>query len=159
MRSTLLFMTAAAILAVSACSSTSVMGEFEPELQIERIGGVTGTAQNVSGGIPVELRTAIYNPSGEPITLRRINISTLGEGGVTIPQTSRPFNVVIPANEERILEFWVPGYLTELSARSFLGSNTPMTIRAVAVFDSPLGSFQEIYTRQLGSASGQINPR
>lgn len=148
---------AIAVFILSGCASGgSGASLINPELAMMRVGGQSNSTQNVAGGLPVHIRTSIRNPSGEAIRLNRINLTSIGEGGVTIPNTSRSFNIEIPANETRTFEFWVSGFVSELSARSPIGSNTPINVRVTAVFSSPFGQFQEVYMEQLGFSDGQV---
>lgn len=139
----------------SACSSAAAR-LLAPELAIARVGGQTSTTQNVAGGLPVEIRASVSNPSGETIVLRRLTVMSLAEGGVTIPSTSRPFDVTIPSTETRTVDFWVPGYVSELAAAGSVGSNAPITVRISALFDTPFGSMQKTYIEQIGYGSSSL---
>lgn len=144
-----------AILLTAACSSNSGGSSLlNPELAMIRLGGQVEAAEHVSGGLPVQIRASISNPSGETIRLTRLNLVSVGEGGVTIPNTSRPFDLTIPSGETRTFEFWVQGYVSQLAANSPIGSNAPINVRTTAVFSSPIGTFQETYMEQLGFGSG-----
>lgn len=151
----------ATVLPALACSSANTGGSalLNPEFAIVRVGGQSQAAERVSGGLPVQIRASIRNPSSETIRLTRINLVSVGEGGVTIPSTSRPFDLTIPSGESRTFEFWVQGHVSEMSARSAVGSNSPINVRTTAVFSSPLGTFQEVYLNQLGFGSGAFIPQ
>lgn len=147
----------AAVVFAAACASNASGKLIPPELAVARVGGQSSTVtQNVAGGLPVEIRASLFNPSSETIVLRRLTVVSLGEGGVTIPSTSRPFDVTISANETRTVDFWVPGYVTELAAAGAIGSNSPITVRISAMFNTPFGSMQKTYIEQIGWGSSSV---
>lgn len=141
----------------TGCSSAASSKLLAPELAVARVGGQSSTMQNVAGGLPVEIRASLFNPSAETIVLRRLTVVSLAEGGVTIPSTSRPFDVTIPSNQTRTVDFWVPGYVSNLSASGMIGSNAPITVRINAVFNTPFGSMQKTYVEQIGYGSSQVH--
>lgn len=153
----LLALTVVASALLAGCASNNAAADLiAPELAMMRVGGQTPSTQNVAGGLPVQIRASITNPSGETIRLTRLNLVSVAEGGVTIPNTSRPFDLTIPSNETRTVEFWVPGNVSSLAASGAIGSNAPINIRTTAVFESEIGVFQKTYMIQLGYPSGVV---
>jgi hypothetical protein len=141
-------------LLLAACGSTrSGDDDFSPstsssgrtEIEIVQLTSMAGAARHTSGGMPVQYRMRVTNRGDQPITLRRVTLQSIGLGAYSIPNASRPFNVAIEPAQHADVEFWVPTTIQD----SVAGANGPVTLRAVAVFDSPTGKFQDIVTAQV----------
>jgi hypothetical protein len=146
-------------LIVAGCASVSDNLKAEiipPELDLFQDSEIGGAAVHVSGGIPVKYRVSIKNPSSETITLYQLALQSIGEGAYTLEPTQRPFKTAILPNHEETVELWAPA----LASDSILGVNGPVTIRAVAFFHTDLGSFQQVYIRQVNDTlRGQRSPQ
>lgn len=135
-------------LVVAGCASVNDNLKAEiipPELALFQDSEVGQAAIHVEGGIPVKYRVSIRNPSSETITLYQLALQSVGAGAYTLEPTQRPFKTEILPNHEAIVELWAPA----IASDTILGVNGPVTIRAVAYFHTDLGSFQQIYIRQV----------
>ena len=149
----------AILLLLSACStmkSDSGLGAakvdvIKPDIRIQQLSSVPSAARHVEGGIPIQYALHVLNHSTEPITLKQVSVVSMGYGAYDVPQTSRPFKAVIEPEHTQVVDFWVPA---NVSTSSLVGANGPVTLRVVAVFDSPVGQFQQIVVQQVNAGTG-----
>ena len=118
----------------------------EPELTFVQTSLVPQVARDITGNIPVHYRVRVANRSGEPITLTSIQVQSMGYGAYTLPPQSRPFKQKIAPDHFEEVEFWVPAIIEDAS---LYGANGPVTLRAVAHFDSPVGQFDQVVVQQV----------
>ena len=148
-----------AALLLGACASSksdSGLGKAkvklaEPEILLQQISTVPSAARHVEGGIPVKYRLRVANRAGEPITLKRDDVVSLGSGAYRLPTATRPFQSVIPPDHYEVVEFWAPAYVDDTT---ILGANGPVTLRLTAHFDSPVGQFDHIVVQQVHENMG-----
>lgn len=143
-----------AVLVAAACASQSTNAKApvtEPEIGIEQISNVPLAAKDM-GTMPltVQFRVAVRNVAQQPITLRRVEMHSVGAGAYAFGNTSRPFDVTIAPGETKAVDFFTAGSIGD---PTIIGANGPVTVRAVLSFDSPAGSFVSNVTQQVHSAS------
>ena len=99
------------------------------------------------GRIEVKFNLGVRNNAQTPITLIRVDIATLNpEGGAyALRRDFYNFREIIPPNSERVVSFWAKAF----SFGRGLRENEPVTIRGIAYFESPSGTFQKIFIRDL----------
>jgi hypothetical protein len=166
MRTRSLLACGAALVLLSACASMksdsglgNATGEIlKPEMQLQQISSVAGAARHVTGAIPVHFALRVANQSSDPITLKRVQVQSLGFGAYTIGEgagnvAARPFEKVIAPNHFEVVDFWVPA----VAQVTTLGANGPVTIRCIAQFDSPSGQFQHMVIQQVHDIVGSPN--
>ncbi len=127
---------------------------IRPDVQLSQLSTVPAAARHVEGGLPIQYRLRIGNRSGEPITLKRVTLQSMGSGAYDVPTTSRPFTKLIPPDQFEIVEFWVAA---NVSNSTIMGANGPVTLRATLQFDSPVGQFQEVVVQQVNAMPGRDN--
>ena len=71
----------------------------EPEIHISQLSSVSEAARQIAGGISVQYRVDIGNRANVPITIKRIEVISLGAGAYTLRPTSYPFNARLNAGE------------------------------------------------------------
>jgi hypothetical protein len=136
------------VLLFAACSTNSAGNKLPiPEVRLEQTSTMPGAAEYMTGGIPVSFQMEVTNRAAIPITLKRVEIVSVGEaGGYQVPQTTRPFNLVLAPGASDSVSFTVgaqnPGY-------NVTGSNEPVTIRVTSVYESAEGTLQNIVIRQV----------
>ena len=118
----------------------------EPDVQLTQISGVPSAARFVSGGISVKYRVVVANRSGEPITLKRIDLQSMGYGGYDLRPTSISTKLLVQPDHYESTEFWTAANIDDPSMN---GANGPVSVRAVAHFDSPVGQFQTVTVQQV----------
>lgn len=134
---------AAALLA--ACSSGPRANIIQPEMEMYQLVG-PADLNYPRGRIEVQYAFRIENRSSEPITLRQVQISPVGAGGPYVVErwTYHLNRTIGPAATEDVA-FWVRAF-AEGDAYA-LDANAPVSLRAVAHFDSPAGRFQKILSK------------
>jgi len=101
--------------------------------------------------LPIQYALAVQNHAGGPITLKQVNIVSMGYGAYDVPSTSRPFKALIQSDQTQVVDFWVPA---NIQSTSLLGANGPVTLRVTAYFDSPEGQFQQVVVPQVNATTG-----
>jgi|SRR5205823_6133930 len=144
----------AAILLLFAACAAQQLGRkspvAEPEIVIEQLSNVAPAARNVAGPISVHYRIRVRNVANEPVTLKRVDLGTVGYGSYNLSPLSRPFDVTIKPGSESSVEVWAPAQITDPSVT---GANGPVTLRAVVLFDSSAGQLQTVVMQQVRSAT------
>ena len=118
----------------------------EPEIQITQLSNVAEAARNITGPISVQYRVAIQNRAKVPITIKRVDVISIGSGAYNLRPTSTAFNVPLSPGEASAVEFWAPA---SISDPTILGANGPVTVRTTVYYDSPLGASQSIVVQQV----------
>ncbi|MEA2571908.1 MAG: hypothetical protein QOI24_3909 [Acidobacteriota bacterium] len=142
------------VLALAGCASSSGSDDkdasslnlTEPVVQLAQLSTVAEAARHVTGGIPIQYRVQVENPSSESITLKRVTVQSVGVGAYTMPNTSRPFSIEVPPNGTKAVDFWANGVV---ESDTVYGSNGPVSLRVTAFFESAKGSFQHTAVEQV----------
>ena len=137
------------LLAAACASSKAQAGKpARPDVAID-VEQVVGPAQlnYPYGPMEVQYEFLIQNPSAQPITLIRIDVSTLNTAGGPYLLRHDFYNVnkTIPANGADTVKLWAKAFGFGRGMRE----NEPITLRAIAYFQSPSGTFQKIFIREL----------
>jgi hypothetical protein len=123
---------------------------LQPDLQFVQLQGPE-EMNWPAGNIEVQYGMRIANKSGEPITLRNVEIETLGQGGPYRVRRDRYFmNVEIPPASSRDATFWARAYAEGDAMAS--DARSPVTVRGVAFFESPAGNFRKVFVQRLGQS-------
>jgi hypothetical protein len=148
-----IFLPFLAIAALGGCSTidNAKVDLIPPEIGLRQLGGPGLAGSQVTGPLSVNLRLTVRNPSQEPITLKRVDFVTIGQGAYTVAGASRPFDKVISPDQTIELETWVPAE----SEGSIIGNNGPVTMRVTAFFGSAVGQFRKVYTINMNT---DLNP-
>ena len=123
----------------------------KPDMQIQQLSSVPVAARHIEGGLPIQYALAVQNHAGGPITLKQVNVVSIGYGAYDVPSTSRPFKALIQADQTQVVDFWVPA---NIQNTSLVGANGPVTLRVTAFFDSPDGQFQQVVVQQVNPSAG-----
>jgi len=136
------------VLLAAACgSSNNMKGKIaDPEVRLFQTSVQTAIAEHVTGGIPVDFALSVTNHAEIPITLKRINIQSMGSGGYNVSPTSRPFNVIIAPGATEQVQFTLPTFATA----SVAGVNGAVAMRVIAQFDTAQGAFENTTVHQVG---------
>lgn len=144
---------AALFLFLAACSAQQLGRKSpvtEPEIVIEQLSSVAPAARNLSGPITLHYRVHVRNVANETVTLKRVDLTSVGYGSYNVGPFSRAFDVAIKPGGESNVELWAPGSIADPSVT---GANGPVTLRAIVLFDSASGQVQTVVTQQVKSAS------
>ena len=140
---------AAAVLLLAACSLNHSAGSKvpDPEVRLDQTSTMPAAAEYVTGGIPVSFRLTVTNRAAIPITLKRVEVSSVGQaGGYLVQQTTVPFNVTLPPGASDSVNFTVAAVNAGLNVT---GANEPVTIRVTSVYDTSEGGLQNVVIRQV----------
>lgn len=134
------------VLFVAACASSGAKsGHQEPEMRLVQLSSVADAARNMTGGLSVQFSLTINNTTGMPLQLKRIELSSVTEGAYSLSPLSRSYDETIVAGISKDYELWG----TAIASSTISGVNGPVTIRAVAQFESSLGRFQSVIVQQV----------
>ena len=142
---------AAIVIFIVACGSqdTGRAGIPEPKVTIEQTSNLPVVAEHMTGGMSVALRMNVTNNAAIPISLKRAELLSIGEGGWNLRQTQRQFDHIVQPGTTESFDFWVEAE----SGSSIAGNNAPVTVRLTTVFDSTAGSFTHVTMQHVG---GQV---
>ena len=131
-----------AIIFVAACSSGNQLSQTAAHIPAPEI-TVTGRTDLTSNPSVMTTVTAhfefrIVNRADIPITLRRIDLIGLDVAPIRIESRNRPFNTVIDPHSVQSVDFITTATFTDRRGQS------PVSIRAVALFDSAEGNLQKV---------------
>lgn len=124
---------------------------IEPEIHISQLSNLADAAVHISGGISVHYRVDVLNRANVPITIKRIDLISLGEGAYTLRPTSYPFDKALGPGEVTALEFWVPAVIEN---PTIIGANGPVSLRVTTQYDTPSGHSQSIVIQQVHPLAG-----
>jgi len=141
----ILFSTLIVVLAACASSNNAKVDIPQPDITVDQLSSTPAVAEHVTGGVPIYLGMAVTNRADVPITLKRVNIQSMGSGGYNVPSQSRPINKVIPPEGTDQEQFWVSAYADP----SVAGVNGAVALRVIAQFDSPKGAFETATVHQV----------
>jgi hypothetical protein len=140
----------AAILLASCASSKSNSNPkiAEPGIGIEQVVGPADLGYPY-GPIDVKYNLAVQNNAPIPITLTRVDlrsdVGVTGSGSYQLRRDFYNFHQQIPPNSIGVVTFWAHAYAFGRNMRD----TEPVTVRGVAYFDTPNGSTQKIFIREL----------
>ena len=136
-------------LVLAACSMNNTSGSKvpDPEVRLDQTSSMPGAAEYVTGAIPVSFAMEVRNRAAIPITLKRVEITSVGEaGGYQVPPTQRPFNVVIAPGASDKVAFTISAVNVGYNVT---GSNEPVTIRVTSVYETAEGTLQNTVIRHV----------
>ena len=152
--------TLVAIVATGCAHSDSGLGKAkvalsEPEVTVIQISTIPNAARNMAGSIPVRFAIRVQNTSGEVITLKRVELNSVGQGAYDLRNAVSPFEVKIAPGQTQTVE--IPA-MAVVSDPTIIGANGPVTIRSIASFDSGVGQFQKITVGQVHASEIEGTP-
>jgi hypothetical protein len=139
-----------ALLGLVGCASSAGGRDRAPHVTIQQAGDVLAMGVQPRGGIPMEYVVIIENPFEHEVTLRTVQIESVGEaGGYSLNRVRAPFEQIIAAGATRELPIraWVR-VLTESDVRSV---DHPVLLRGLAHFDSPTGAMTRQFTARVNT--------
>jgi LEA14-like dessication related protein len=138
------------LMIATACTTGNQLSQTAahiPKPEITIIGRTDLTnVPTVASGVEVHYEFRIVNQAAVPITLRRIDMDSLGGGGISIQSKNRQFNTVIQPGQAQSVDFMTTAYISDPSSYS---GRSPVQLRATALFDSPEGALQKVVQQQV----------
>lgn len=141
----------AILLAVSvamlACSSGPKVRTIRPEIQFVQLQGPADMSYP-SGEFEVQYGLHVANRSSEPITLKQVRVEPVGRGGPYVVRAETYYvTKTIGPDQFEDVSFWARA---DGSGDSHaMDATAPVTIRAIAYFDSPSGDFRQVLMKTL----------
>jgi len=127
---------AVAVLLIALSSAAWGASDSSPKLNISMQQLTSsGDMFYFRGPINIQYQLSIENPTNQPVTLKRLELSSLGPGSYSIHTGSTPITrTIVPRGTTTLtLSAW------GRSTGGYLRSEEPVTIRGVAYFDTPSG--------------------
>jgi hypothetical protein len=139
-----------AILLLAACaSSKNAVVSPLPEIDVVQVYGPADIPYSRGqDSVMAEYAFRVRNGANVPITLRRIEMSSLTGGTIALRREDRAFNRTVNPGSAEVVSLTARVYFRTTSSGS--PTNEPLTIRAVLYFESANGSFRRIITRNIG---------
>src|SRR3954466_15835160 len=138
-----------AALMFAACATDNTAGLPDPDFALTQLSKVPEAAEHITGGFPVQYRLHILNRAPIPITLRSVNVSSVGMGAYDLPSTTRPFNIPLEPDKPAAVDFFVSAIVAD---PTIIGANGPVTLHGIVTFDSAVGQFQRTFMLQANEA-------
>ncbi len=135
------------LLAVACATSNSPGSKSakpDPPIDIEQLVGPAELSYPY-GPIEVQYQLVIQNPTSQPITLIRVDVSTISGGAYNLRRGFYNVRKTIAPNATDGVTFWAKAFSYGRNIRD----TEPITIRTITYFESPVGNFQKIFMREL----------
>jgi hypothetical protein len=116
-----------------------------PDIAITMVTDLTNVP-TVASGVETHFAFRIVNQAEIPITVRHIDMRSLGGGGIELESKNRPYNTVIQPHQAQSLDYMTTALIS--SPNSYSG-RSPIQVRATCLFDSPEGSLQKVVQQQV----------
>lgn len=134
----------------SAVPTAEKIGAVAPETELVQLIGPEQLNWE-AGQIEMKYALRITNRATEPITLRQIQIQTVGlEGPYSIPQSSYFFREAVTPGATRPVEFFAKAYSE--GNRYNIDAQSPVSVRIIAYFEAPQGNFRQAFITNLGQS-------
>ena len=141
MKKRVLFLSLVLLTAAAVLQAGERAALLQPKIEIEQIGrpGIF----HRGGPFLVEYRITVENRSSETISLKRLDLRSIGDiGPYTLRSESRPFKVSLAPGATETVTFRAMG-----EARGgVFGAMSPLNLRGVAWFQSEAGNFAQGFT-------------
>lgn len=136
------------VVLLGGCASSAAerpSGIAAPDLRIGRGSGPSASSGNrmIDGGLSILLKGEVLNRSDVDLVLDRLDVRSVGYGGVFVPNTIIPLDLQVPSRETVPFERWIA---TQVQQQTIAGAGGPVTLRVAAWFSTDDGvEFREFY--------------
>ena len=129
-----------------ACTSAAP-AVTPPEIDFVQLSGPA--EQNYAqGDIEIQYGLRIRNEAATPITLRTIQVQSVGLGGsYRLRPNTYYFERAVQPQQSEDVTFWAKAISQGDAAANDISA--PITVRVTAIFDSPAGSFRRVFSKML----------
>lgn len=138
---------AAALLLVAACATQHAAN---PEVVIEQLSNVASAARHVTGPITLRYIVRVRNVASEPVTLKRLELNSVGTGAYNLAPLARALDMTIAPGSETSVEMVGSGQVVDWSV---IGANGPVTLRAVLHLTAASGRWQTVLIQPVRSST------
>jgi hypothetical protein len=130
----------------SCASGSGQANSNEPKVELRQLVGPSNVGSIGAFDVRYELRVA--NPSPDAITLKRVELRSINGGSYVLTNNAPfTFNETIQPGNTTAVAFWAHAYV-RVRPNDF-GSSEPVTLRAVASFQSGKKRFQKVIHQTL----------
>jgi hypothetical protein len=142
------------VLLVCACASSSTDSVKPPPIAppTMELAQLADPSLITRGSVQLRYTLAVTNNADEQLTLRRVELRTVGGGLYQLPNRSINVTLVIPPHSTEIAPFTLWGNGNGSVA---MHAVEPTTLRGMAYFDSPSGLFQQHFEATLDLAGAR----
>jgi LEA14-like dessication related protein len=142
---------AVSVLFIAAACATgnqvSLSAAHIPKPDITIIGRTDLTnVPTVASAVEAHFELRIANQADIPITLRRVDLESLGGGGIAIQSKNRLYDTVIQPHSVQSVDVMTTAFINDPSSYS---GRSPVQIRMTALFDSAQGALQKVVQQQI----------
>jgi LEA14-like dessication related protein len=142
--------TLSALLIAAACTSGNQLSQnvaHIPSPDITILGRTDLTnVPTVASGVEAHFELRILNQADVPITLRRVDLESLGGGDIAIQSRNRQYKTVIEPHTTQSVDVMTTAYINDPNG---FASRSPVQIRMTVLFDSSQGSLQKVVQQQV----------
>jgi hypothetical protein len=129
---------------VTACAADQ-LAMPEPDFALLQLTQMPDVASHTTGNFPVQYRLQIGNRGQVPITLKALEIASVGMGAYDVPSQTRPFNIQIAPGRDSVVDFFANA---SVQSPTILGANGPVTLHGIVTFYCQTGEFQKSFMLQ-----------
>jgi hypothetical protein len=133
-----------AVIVLTACASQPATNRPEVGIHLEQV----NTPPDIfyfAGPLNLQYQISVTNLTDQPITLKRLELRTVGPGAYRLRSASTPMNVSIPPKGSKTVTISAWGY----SNGGYLTATEPVTLNGIGYFDSPSGPFVRIFNENI----------
>ena len=133
---------ALALLAACVADQLSVP---DPDFALMQLTRMPDAASHITGNFQVQYRLQITNRAQFPITLKELEIASVGLGSYDVSSQTRPFNVQIAPSRDAVVDFFATA---SVQNPTILGANGPVTLHGIVTLYCQSGQFQKSFMLQ-----------
>lgn len=141
------------LFATLACSSGAAI-PIEPEFNI-RVLQVPEALPGMANPFATVVQVDVINRSSEPLTLQRIEVSSVGEGRYEFDREREQFNRVVQPGKFDSFPVRVLVYANETIGRA----EEPLHIRGTVFFSTEDGAFRRTFMQRVNPSTLERAPR
>ena len=129
---------------LAACASTPK--DEGPPIGIDlALANGTTSILYFAGPVSLQFEATLTNPTDMPVTLRRLDLRTVGGGSFFMRAVGTPFHVEVPPHGSKTVMMSAWGN----SRGGMLAEDEPIQLQGTAYFDSPKGPFVRLMMAQV----------
>lgn len=99
------------------------------------------------------VKISVGNPSSEPVTVKRIDVESVGAGPFTIAPSSRTFNQVLEPKREATYQIFAEATVDPTEA-DVARSEGIVVVRGNVLFETPSGPSRRVFVQRIGTTVG-----
>lgn len=136
---------AASLLLLAACASTPT--DQGPPIGVELAMTTPSNVLYFPGPVNLAFQVTLTNPTDQAVTLRRLDLRTLGSTSVFLRASGAPMNLQVKPHGT----VTVPMAAWGRSRGGMLAEDEPLQMQATAYFDGPKGAFVKLVNTVLSA--------